>query len=221
MFENQLYKIFSRNVEKQSLLYNYYYVKELFVLLIILYLITKNHLFILFIGFLLFFYRSSPNVSKNKHYFLSPSNSKIDNITKENNNNIVITTYLSPLDKHYMIAPYKSKIIDITRKINIKYADCLSITFETYINEKRYTYILEQIVNHIGNWGYIPSVIYKHRCITFMKEGDNIEQGEKYGLIRFGSCMKYIIPRELIDNYKYLKKDKYFDIGDKLFRINM
>lgn len=220
MSENQLYEIFSRNVEKQSLLYNYYYVKELFVLLIILYLITKNHLFILFIGFLLFFYRSSPNVSKNKHYFLSPSNSKIDNITKENNN-IVITTYLSPLDKHYMIAPYKSKIIDITRKINIKYADCLSITFETYINEKRYTYILEQIVNHIGNWGYIPSVIYKHRCITFMKEGDNIEQGEKYGLIRFGSCMKYIIPRELIDNYKYLKKDKYFDIGDKLFRINM
>lgn len=211
--------LFYTYIDKSSLLYNYYYVKELFFLCIILYLLSKHIIFIIFICFLFYFYRSSPSIEKHKNYFISPSNSKIEKISKEDKNTI-IKTYLSPLDKHYMIAPCKSKVIKITRKVNAEYADNLSITFETYIKNKRYTYTLEQIVHHIGNWGYIPSVIYKHRCIAFVKEGDYVEQGEKYGLIRFGSCMKYIIPNDMIKCRKYMRENKYLNIGDKLFRIH-
>lgn len=208
---------------KNTFFYNYYYVKELFILLILLFIFIKHNksrlVIIIFICILLFFYRNNYIHIRTKEYFISPSNSKITDISYDENENIVISTHLSPFDQHFMITPCDSEIIKIERIINERYADNLTITFKTIINNNTYLYKLEQIVNHIGNWGYIPSIIYKHRCITFMKEGDKLLQGERYGLIRFGSCMKYTIPKNIIQKNMNIKKGNYLNIGDTLFLL--
>lgn len=200
---------------------NYTYVYELFLILISLFFIVKNKnlkkIFIAFIIILLIFYRSYDSSFFINNSFLSPSQCKISNIDIIDNNT-VFSTYLSPFNLHYMITPIDSTIVNIERNPDDNEADKLTITFETFINGVKFQYQLQQIVNKLGNWGYLPSIIYKHRCITWKNIGDNLKQGDKYGLIRFGSMMKFIIPSDMIKKIN-VKKSQKIEIGQSLFFI--
>lgn len=200
---------------------NYLYVYELFLIFILLFFISKNlyvkYFSLFFITVLILFYRSYTIQYNSPNFFLSPSQSKIIDIKKKNNYTIIYT-YLSPFNLHYMISPTNSIITNIQRNPTKKQSDNLTITFKTNIDGISYYYELQQIVNKIGNWGYLPSIIYKNRCITWKKINDELKQGEPYGLIRFGSMMKYIIPNEMIKK-NFIKKNKKMEMGEEMFSI--
>ena len=196
--------------------YNLCYVKRLlFVLLIstiiIIYTKKQKYLLIPFIclGILIYFLRNNLNITDyNKKYFLSPSASKILSITK-GKKYTTINTYLSLLDRHFMIAPCNCVIVNIERinENKKKFVEQLRITFK---NEYGELFYLDQIVEKLGYPGYLLKFLYKYRTISFHEIGKKLKQGERYGLIRFGSNMIYKIP----NTYKIKVKTKqHIEVG--------
>lgn len=139
---------------------------------------------------LVFFYRYA-DVKKTDEQkdiaFISPSSSKIVKI-HETPTLTFIDTYLSPLDKHYMVAPCDCKVLKIEEVPHKEDSERLRIWFRDDAYGTHF--YLDQIVARPGNWGWIPSLLYK-RCIAFVKPGDQLKAGDMYGLIRFGSNMHY------------------------------
>jgi len=160
--------------------------------------------------FLIFFFRhKNVNLQNKQNYFISPSNSKIIKIKTYKNFNI-INTYLSLLNHHFMIAPCDCIVIDIIKnpdknyKHNIPIINNIINKNKIFISERlivifkdtnNHYFVLEQIVNKFAREAWLPSLLYSNRCVVFVKKGCKLKQGEKYGLIRFGSNMKYIIPK--------------------------
>ena len=186
-------------IKKTSYLHNLYKVKELVfisVFMIIVGIFNKNKVLIILglIGllFLLFFFRNIYNhKSINNDNFISPSSSKIKSI-KSSNKGYIVRTYLSFLDKHFMIAPVDCEIVNIERSHNKDEAERLKVIFK---DNKGNLFRLDQIVSKLGKGAWLVKLFYKYRCILFNKVGDKLKQGERYGLIRFGSNMEYYIPR--------------------------
>jgi len=202
-------------MKSSSLLHNLSYVNELIIISILMIILgfyfKKNVLKysgIIFLFFLLFFFRNNTgSIVKNRQFFISPSSSKVTKIENKENENIVYT-YLSPLDKHFMIAPVDCTIIGIKHKPLIHSdAERLRITFKD-INGNIFS--LDQIVSKLGHGAWLLKFVYKNRCVVFKKIGDTLKQGERYGLIRFGSNMQYNLPK----SYKILvKKNQKCKIG--------
>lgn len=203
-------------MEKSNLFYLYTYVYELFLLCIVLIcssilysnrLITTVSLVCLCV--LLFFYRNNLTIKReaiNKDNFLSPASNKVTSI-KQNNENTIVTSYLSPFNKHFMISPCDCVVIDkIYKPQRETDSECMRhICKDSEGNE----FYMDQIVSKPLHWGWIPSVLYD-RCVSFVKIGQHLKQGERFGLIRFGSNMEYSIP----SNYHVtIQNGEFVNIG--------
>jgi len=203
-------------MNKQNPFYNLSYVYELVIvsiIFIIFSILSKAKIFIILafmcLLFLFFFFRNFlSNIHLNKSLFLSPSSSKVTNIDYQQN---IIYTYLSPLDKHFMIAPVDCTVTNIERKKLIESdAERVRVSF---IDKFGNAFSLDQIVSKWGYGAWLLSFIYKERCVVFSKVGDKLKQGERYGLIRFGSNMQYNLPH----NYQIIvKKNQHINIGQPI-----
>ena len=200
--------------------HNLFYVKELVFLSMLLIIMGKhyNKNSILFSGFVLllfcvYFFRNYLKIKKNSMYFLSPSSSKIINVD-EKYDKIIIQTYLSPLDKHFMIAPVDCTIVDIMYKPILKSdSERLRVTFKDIHGQ---FFFLDQIVSKFGKGAWLLKFLYSNRCIVFYDIGTELKQGDRYGLIRFGSNMQYIIPQ----SYKIMKAvNSHVQIGEPIAAI--
>lgn len=182
-----------------STLHNLFFVKELVVISILNIIIGIRYTYkkALYIGivtlsFLFFFFRNSLTVFQDHNSFLSPSSSTITNIENGDDYNTVYT-YLSPFDKHFMIAPVDCEIIDIQYKpILPTDSERLRVVFkDTY----QRIFSLDQIVSKLGMGAWLLKFIYPSRCLVFYEVGTKLKQGQRYGLIRFGSNMQYTLPK--------------------------
>lgn len=209
-------------LNKTSLFYNYYFVKELFsaVIFLLIFSFIKNFKYLkyaslLMVIILLYFFRNNCKITEKKAPFISPSSSKVISI-KEKGNMYEILTYLSPLDRHFMVAPVECKVINIERILLKGDAERTRVTFK----DKRHNiFSLDQIVKKpmkgIGVFGgWVPKLFYKNRVITTCKKGDTLKQGERWGLIRFGSNMLYRFPKHFLANFKHFKTGKSYNVGD-------
>ena len=69
---------------------------------------------------------------------------------------------------------------------------------------------MDQIVEKLGYPGYLLKFLYKYRTVSFYEIGKKLKQGERYGLIRFGSNMIYKIP----NTYKIeVKTKQHIEVG--------
>ena len=187
-------------MDRTSLFYNMTYVTKLIIFVIILlalgfyfknkYIKCIGIIFLLFIAF--YFRNNIGTITHNNKYFISPSSSTVTGIDY-NENETVIYTYLSPLDKHFMIAPIDCTITNI-ENIKIKDSDSerLRVSFKD-VNGNPFS--LDQIVSKLGHGAWLLKFLYKTRCVVFNEVGDKLEQGQRYGLIRFGSNMQYNLPK--------------------------
>ena len=211
-------------MNKNHILHNLFYVKEIcFVLILFLiygYLNNKTiyKISIFLILFILFFFRNNLKLDTlSNNIFISPSSSRVIKIINKNNINIIIS-HISLLDRHFMIAPVDCKVIKI-EDINIDKNDAerKRVTFEDVHGN---IFSIDQIVNKIYSelafFGYLPSFIKKKRCVTFCKVGDKLKQGERYGLIRFGSMTQYNLPKNYILD---IKKNKHYKLGNKIAHL--
>lgn len=198
-------------MRKSNPFYLYTYVKELFIIAFIVIGLSYKYRYkkvvyaaVGFVIVLLIFFRNNlGTIERNPHLFLSPSSSKIVKIQITDLYKVV-STYLSPLDNHFMIAPCECIVVDKVYKPQRKYdSECMRHIFKPLHGEEFY---LDQIVSKPLHWGWIPSLIYD-RCVSFVKIGDRLKQGERFGLIRFGSNMEYGLPLSHELNHK---------VGDKV-----
>ena len=186
-------------MQKDNIFYNLSYVYELVIILIIFIIFSiysKQKILIilsfLFLFLLFFFFRNFIFTLKlNSSLFLSPSSSTITNIDYNQN---IIYTYLSPLDKHFIIAPVDCTVTNIERK-KLKESDAERVRV-TFMDKYGSKFSLDQIVSKFGYGAWLLSFIYKERCVVYSKVGDKLKQGERYGLIRFGSNMQYNLPKK-------------------------
>lgn len=207
--------------DKNSLFYNYFYIKELLIILfaLLMFSIIKSKRFlkyvlIVFILIIVFFFRNNLGLASNlsNNSFISPSSSKIITINKVGNN-YEILTYLSPLDRHFMVAPVDCKVTDIKK---LKLQGDAERTRVTFLDKNNNIFSLDQIVKKpmqgIGVFGgWVPKLLYKNRVVTNCKVGDTLKKGERWGLIRFGSNMFYKIP----ETYDLkISEKQYFSIGE-------
>lgn len=110
-----------------------------------------------------------------------------------------------------MIAPVECTVTNIERKkLSISDAERVRVSF---IDKYGSTFSLDQIVSKFSYGSWLIKFIYKDRCVVFAKVGDKLKQGERYGLIRFGSSMQYNLPKK----YKIIKnKGEHINIGEPI-----
>ena len=134
--------------------------------------------------------------------------------TKEYN---IIINHISLFDRHFMIAPVDCQIVKIFNlQIDDNDAERKRVIFRDKYNN---LFSIDQIVNkfysHLWIYGFLPSFIYKERCVVHKKIGDKLKQGDRYGLIRFGSMIQYNIPKF----YNLHTKRQYNNIGQIIAKI--
>jgi len=206
---------------KTNPLYLYTYVWELFAIIVTVLIsaIISKHKMLSYVSLgclcvLLLFYRNNYEWDAgDSRRFLSPSSSRISEIFRDaSSRRTIVRTYISPFDEHFMISPVdcvvKEKIYSPQRDTD---SECMRHIMEDGDGEVFY---VDQIVSKPLHWGWVPSIIYD-RCVSFVDVGQHLKQGERYGLIRFGSNMEYGIP----DTYNlHIENGQKLAMGESLTR---
>lgn len=164
---------------------------------------------------LFYFFRSNLELKTyDKNIIISPSSSKVISIEKTKDYNEIFT-YLSPLDKHFMIAPTDCKVVNIEDAKTEKDSERKRITcIDNSNNQFMMDLIVAKPFQGIGVFGgWLPKIFYNDRIVVTCKEGELLKRGEQFGLIRFGSNMKYYFPL----SYEIkLKEENHYELGDKI-----
>ena len=143
-------------------------------------------LIVIFICFVYFIRYDVIPVSENfRENIIGFSNYFIDN---DNEKGILISTFMSPFDVHVQRAPVTGKIVK-TQYYPGKFKIALG-NVDTE-NEKN----LIVIDSQYGKIGVIQIAGFvARRIVQYVNVGDNINMGDRLGMIRFGSRVNLIIP---------------------------
>jgi phosphatidylserine decarboxylase len=152
---------------------------------------------VLLLGFTLYFFRDPKrDTPKNQNYFISPADGKIilvkdvfeDKFLKSEATQISI--FMSPLDVHINRVPIDGKI-DYLEYIHGKYLPAFND--KASIENER----MEIGISHNGEKFLFTQVagIVARRIICELKINDEVKQGEKFGMIKFGSRSDIFMPK--------------------------
>jgi phosphatidylserine decarboxylase len=130
---------------------------------------------------------------------ISVKNGKISRLTELTKTDLLtspcwlIGINMTPFDVHKNSAPASGKII-LSKHFNGRFLSLKNILSES--ENERHTIVIQQNNFCIGITQIASRLV--RRIDTYIKEGDYIERGDWYGMIRFGSQVDIIFP----DNFK-------------------
>ena len=146
-------------------------------------------LFVLLAVFMAYFFRDPQRTIPNEaDTIISAADGRVTRID-ETDGGKVVSVFLSPLDVHINRAPIAGKItqVDYIRgKKNPATSDRASLVNERNsitIEGEKMTVVCTQIAG-----------IVARRIVCWSKTGDNLELGEKFGLIKFSSRTDLLMP---------------------------
>ncbi len=158
-----------------------------------LFLILSVLMFV-FLAFTIFFFRDPEReIGKN---IVSPADGKIIKIEKikdsDVGDSIKVSIFMSILDVHVNRMPIDGKILKIERVEGNFFP---AYSEESEKNEKNI--ILAE--TKIGKIKIIQIAgIFARRIVCYAKEGKNIAKGERIGMIKFGSRVDLILPKDKV-----------------------
>ena len=172
------------------------------VTLIIIFYIISHYLAILpsiLLLFVLFFFRNPKrNIATDYKHILSPADGTILEVKELTDNNYIkgnaikISIFLSLFNAHINRSPISGSIT-YTEYRPGKFLPAFK-SHASDINERNTIGIendyLKVLVHQIT--GFIA-----RRIVCYMKKGDKLEQGQVFGLIKFGSCTEIIVPAKV------------------------
>ena len=140
-----------------------------------------------------YFFRDPERFSiNNENYLVSPADGKITQIIETNGPSelglegkkyVRISIFMDVLCCHVNRVPYSGKV----EKIFYKPGKYINATLDKSSEENERNYV--QLRNSTGNEVIIVQIagMIARRIVCDVKEGDNLNQGERFGIIRFGS----------------------------------
>ncbi len=150
-------------------------------------------LFLLLAAFMAYFFRDPRRaIPTEADIIVSAADGKVTRIDETNDGKKLVSVFLSPIDVHINRAPIAGKITKVDyqkgRKVPATREDA------SFINERnsltiegeKMTVVCTQIAG-----------ILARRIVCWRKAGDNLELGEKFGLIKFGSRTDLLMPGEV------------------------
>ncbi len=151
------------------------------------------------VGFLAYFFRdperAHPEEKQGEVTFLSPADGKVMVVAEVNEPYFfagparLITIFLSPLDVHVNRAPIAGEVVEVRHKKGLFrpafLADAPSVNERNYvaIRGESTQCLLVQIVGVVAR-----------RVVCWVKKGDKLERGAKFGVMKFGSSMQVFMP---------------------------
>ncbi|MDQ3131056.1 MAG: phosphatidylserine decarboxylase [Acidobacteriota bacterium] len=148
--------------------------------------------FVLLTVFMAYFFRDPRRTIPGEDgVVVSAADGRVTRI-EENENGKVVSVFLSPLDVHINRAPIAGRITKIEYirgKKNPATSDRASLINERNsltIEGEKMTIVCTQIAG-----------IVARRIVCWSKEGDNLELGEKFGLIKFSSRTDLLMPKNV------------------------
>ncbi len=140
-------------------------------------------------GFMLFFFRDPMRVvPEGDGLILSAADGRVTRV-ENNADNCLVSVFLSPLDVHINRSPITGKI----QTIDYVKGKKLPATSDqaSFVNERNSLVIVgdDMTVTCTQIAG-----IMARRIVCWPKAGDNLERGQKFGLIKFGSRTDLLMP---------------------------
>ncbi len=149
-------------------------------------------LFLLLAAFMVFFFRDPKRIiPADGNIVLSAADGKVTRI-EENESGKLVSVFLSPLDVHINRSPIAGKITKVSYIAGRKSpatgnnASLVNERNSLTIEGEKMTVVCTQIAG-----------ILARRIVCWNKEGDNLELGQKFGLIKFGSRTDLLMPPEI------------------------
>ncbi len=159
-------------------------------------------LFIFLLLFMAYFFRDpNRNVPNEANITVSAADGRVTRVENRNDGKFV-SVFLSPLDVHINRSPISGKITKVDyvfgKKVPAmsKNASLVNERNSLTIENENATVIVTQIAG-----------ILARRIVCWNKSGDNLERGERFGLIKFSSRTDLLMPQ----NVEILVKE-----GDKV-----
>ncbi len=146
-------------------------------------------LFIAIALFMAFFFRDPDRkIPEDADVIVSASDGRVTRI-EENENGKLISVFLSPLDVHINRAPIAGRV----KKVIYKPGKKMPATSEqaSHLNERNSLIIENERITVTCT--QIAGILAR-RIVCWKKEGDNLEKGERFGLIKFGSRTDVLMP---------------------------
>lgn len=148
--------------------------------------------FILLTAFMAYFFRDPQRtVPGEANIVVSAADGRVTRVETRDNGKFV-SVFLSPMDVHVNRAPIAGKVVKIDYikgKKNPATSDEASLVNERNaltIEGEKMTVVCTQIAG-----------IVARRIVCWSKTGDNLELGEKFGLIKFSSRTDLLMPNEV------------------------
>ena len=150
---------------------------------------------------------------KDENYLVSPADGLISNITEingpkelglENKKYTRVSIFMNVFDCHVNRVPSSGKITKIYYKPG-KYLNA-SLDKSSEENERNYV----KMINSNGDELILTQIagLIARRIVCEIKEGEEIKQGDKFGIIRFGSRVDLYF-----ENYKLMVKKNQNSVG--------
>jgi phosphatidylserine decarboxylase len=150
--------------------------------------------FLLVAGFMAFFFRDPRRtIPPDQGIIVAPADGRVTRVriaSRDNRDDSLVSIFLSPLDVHVNRAPIAGAI----EKIEYKSGRFLMATNERARDEN------EQNTLTIAGEGITVKCsqiagILARRIVCWKREGDRVECGERFGMIKFGSRTDLILPK--------------------------
>jgi phosphatidylserine decarboxylase len=145
--------------------------------------------FLILAAFMAFFFRDPQRTIPNEaDIIVSAADGKVTRVETRENGKFV-SVFLSPMDVHINRAPISGKVVKVEllrgkkKPATGNQASEINERNAITIEGEKMTVVCTQIVG-----------ILARRIVCWSKVGDNLEIGEKYGLIKFGSRTDLLMP---------------------------
>jgi phosphatidylserine decarboxylase len=149
-------------------------------------------LFVLIAGFMVYFFRDPERkVPVDDDIIVSAADGRVTRV-EETEKGKIVSVFLSPLDVHINRSPISGKIVKIVYEKGKKMpatsndASSLNERNSLLIENDKISVTCTQIAG-----------ILARRIVCWKREGDSVKQGERFGLIKFGSRTDLIMPNSV------------------------
>jgi len=151
--------------------------------------------------FLAYFFRdparTHPPETENETAFLSPADGRVMVVAEVNEPYFflgqakLVTIFLSPLDVHVNRTPIAGEVVSVVHKPGLFRPAYLAEA--PAVNERNYVAIKSSVTQCL--LVQIVGVVAR-RVVCWVKVGDRLGRGEKFGVMKFGSSMQVFMPLE-------------------------